>query len=84
MQCRFQYLYDPIQIQLALQSISVKLGDQERLYSFEEIQTRNLDLQKIFDELKDQARLSKARNIADGPAERSGMTAMLKHLQHRP
>lgn len=84
MQCRFQYLYDPIQIQLSLQSITIKAGDQEKLYSFEEIQTRNLDLQKLSEELKEQARLSKARNIADGPPERSGMTAMLKHLQHRP
>jgi hypothetical protein len=84
MQCQFQYLYDPIQIHLTLQSISVKAGNQERLYSLGEIKTRNLNLQKISEELKEQARLSKARDIAGGPPERSGMTALLKHLQHRP
>jgi hypothetical protein len=82
-QCQFQYSFDPIHIKLTLESITAKSGLIEQVYPFEKIQSQNLNLQKISDELKEQNRLLNARNISEAP-DRSGMKAMLKHLQKRP
>ena len=84
MYCRFEYLFDPLNFQLTLKAISAKMSALERQYSLKDIQAQNLNLQKIAEELKEQNRLLKARKISEGPAGRSGMTAMLKHLQKRP
>ncbi|OQP65543.1 hypothetical protein A3860_17925 [Niastella vici] len=81
--CRFQYSFDPVHIKLTLESITAKSGVLEQEYPFEKIQSQNLNLQKISDELKQQNRLLNAQQISKA-SDRSGMKAMLKHLQKRP
>lgn len=81
--CRFKYSFDPINIKLTLESITAKSGLLEQEYTFEKIHSQNLNMQKISDELKEQNRLLNARKISEAP-DRSGMKAMLKHLQKRP
>jgi hypothetical protein len=84
MNCRFEYLFDPVNIQLTLKSITAQSGSSEVNFSIEDIKNQKLNLQKISDDLKEQNRLSIAKKISEGPQERSGMRAMLKHLQKRP
>jgi hypothetical protein len=84
MNCRFEYLFDPIKIQLTLKSITAQSGGSEINYSFEKIKDQKLHLQKISEDLKEQNRLLTAKKISEGPKETSGMRAMIKHLQKRP
>lgn len=83
MNCRFQYSFDPVTVQLQLDSVTAKVGIVERTYSSAEIENQKIVLNGIFDELNGQNRLLNARKISEGPPERSGMKAMVKHLQKR-
>jgi hypothetical protein len=84
MNCRFEYQFDPIQIQLTLKSITAHSGASEINFSIEDIKNQKLDLQKISDNLREHSRLLTAKKISEGPQEMSGIRALLKHLQKRP
>lgn len=84
MHCRFQYDFDPVQVHLALESVTTKIGMIERTYSHTEIANQKLALQEIFVELNEQNRLLNAQKISKGPPDHLGIRAMVKHLQKRP
>ena len=82
--CRFNYVFDPIKIKLILQGIIVESDLSMKEYSIEKIKNEKLNLQKISEDLKQQILILKARKISEGPQDRSGMKAIMKHLQKRP
>lgn len=82
MHCHFQYVFDPVKVQLEFESLTANVGIVERKYSFDEIKDQKLVFPEMFKELKEQNRLLNAKKISEGPGS-SGIKALTKHVQHR-